>query len=214
MSRRTRWILALCLALAACPSALARKWSDDELDDRFRDIDKKLRALHALESKDKTLQHRIIALEGSVREMRTTVRRLEQRLASVDTTLIALRKDFAALSDKLVARAAATPSEAGQPVTHGEPVEPEGPLAEIVGERSSHSGGFHTITGSVRNLSDDPLSFVTVRATFLDAQGNIVKTESAYTAPRVIGPGARATFKILTRDDRRVRRHRLTVQIR
>jgi hypothetical protein len=87
-----------------------------------------------------------------------------------------------------------------------------GPQARIAGERVSREGGYTVITGTVENTSEQPLTLVTVRADFLDARGNVVKSETAYTSPRIIGPGGKATFKINTRRDHRIRTHRLAVQ--
>ena len=75
-------------------------------------------------------------------------------------------------------------------------------------------GDFSVITGTVENQTDTPLTFVIVRADFLDARGNVIKSESVYTNPRIIGPRGKASFKINARRDHRVRQHRLTVETR
>jgi len=209
MCRRPLWLLALPLAALTCASAWGEHWSDGELSGRFKEIEKKLRAFDDCHRRDRAANRRILDLESKVRELRTTVKELQDDLKAANLSLVTLRKDLASLAGRAVA---ATPGTGTTPGTSQAAREPEGPLTEIVSERRRIEGNLVTVTGTVRNISKRPLTFVVVEATFLGAQGNTLKTESGYTSPRVIAAGAIASFKIVTRHDRRIRRHQLTVR--
>ena len=214
MPHGTRWTLPLLFALLAPAVAGAGAqphYSGWDLDRNFADIRRKLRAIEGLEARDKATLRRVNAIEAALRDIRTNVKSLELHLRTMDSTLAELRKELAVLRGSAT-QVAGTTETPGVTEDGDTPKGPEDPLAEITNERSSSSGTFRTITGLVSNLSDRPLTFVVVEARFLDAKGNVIKTESAYTSPRVIGPGAKAAFKIHTRSDRRIRRHQLTVK--
>ena len=199
------WILALALFIATPAWA---HWNDSDLDNAFLRVTKRFKKLDdTLARKDRATARRISELERSVRELQTTVTRLERRLETANAK--AARLEAAVERTSKVASAART-RPAGTPSATA--AEPKGPRTEILGERRTVNGDFITLTGMVHNISDQPLNFVVVKATFLDGNGGAVKAETAYTSPRVVSPGAKATFKFVTRYDRRIRSHRIAVQ--
>jgi hypothetical protein len=209
MCRSRLWLLALPLAALTCASAWGGHWSNEEISDKFKEIEKKLRAFEDCYRRDRAANRRILDLESKVRDLRTAVKELQDDVKSANVTLVALRKDLAKLAGQALA---AKPRTGTTPGTTRPGTEPEGPLTEILTERRRTEGDLITITGTVRNVSERPLTFVVVEATFLGAQGNTLKTESGYTSPRVIAAGAIASFKIVTRHDLRIRRHQLSVR--
>ena len=212
MQHGMRWTAAVLIALAVQAAAGAEpEWSGWDLDKKFKEIEKQLHgvsSLRDLQARDRSTMRRIADIESALRDVRTSVKDLDRRLRAIDSTLTDIQKSLAGARSSAPKPAPVTvPAKVGVET----PAEPENPLAEIADERSVRKAGFVTITGQVRNLSKRPLTFIVVQATFLDAQGNVVTTESAYTKPPVIGPGASAAFRIHTRSDQRVRRHRLSV---
>ena len=210
-----KWTAAVLIALAVQAAAGTEPhWSGWDLDTKFKAIEKQLHgvsSLRELQARDRSTMRRIAEIESTLRDVRTSVKELDRRLRAIDSTLTDIQKGLAAARSSTPKPAPVTePAKVGVETPAG----PEGPLAELVDERSVRKGGFVTITGQVRNISKRPLTFIVVQATFLDAQSNVVKTESAYTSPRVIGPGASAAFRIHTPSDHRVRRQRLSVQAR
>jgi len=178
-----------------------------DLEREFDDIKRKIKDLPDLRRKDRIAARRLGDIEANVRDIRASIHALDLRLRSIESTLTDVQASLVSLSKK--APAGTEPAKTGEGDV---PREPEGPLAEILDEQLSRDGTFITITGRVRNLTDRPLTFIAVQATFTDEQGNIVKTQSAYVTPGVLAPGARGAFKITTRHDSRVRRHRLSIQ--
>jgi hypothetical protein len=222
MLRRTLWATVTLVVLAASARAGTAThgnephWNGWDLQDKFQEIDRKLAGvgeLRALQARDRATLRRILAIEASLRDIEISHKQLVSHLDKLDTAIDALRKDLAAARES----APPTPAEPGTAPPHvGRPTaaEPAGPVADIVDEQEVRNGPFVTITGRVRNLSDKPLTFVRVQITFVDDRGNVVKTETAYTEPRVIAPNTRGSFRINTRTDPRIVRHRLSVQAR
>lgn len=216
MRHGARWLLALALTVTAAASA-ADHWAPEEITDKFDEVDKKLRDLRHLESKDKTTTRRVIAIEAGVRDLRTAVKALEMRLQTMDAALKAIRADLAAVrktaDGAVTAAAEATAAARPKPTTRITPAH-TGPVAEIIDEEEKKANGFRTLTGTVVNRTSQALTFVVVQAMFVDDNGHVVRTESAYTSPRVIPPKGRSAFRIHIRDDGRIRRFRLSLQAR
>ncbi|MFP4056179.1 MAG: FxLYD domain-containing protein [Candidatus Brocadiia bacterium] len=214
MARTRPWSLALALALLAPAPLRADHWAPEEITDKFKEVDDQLAQLKALVRFDRAASRRLVALEGEVRDMRSRLNRLETKLDSLAETLHTIRLELAKdaatraaaarVEEKVAARGS---SDQGRQAADGGQA-----TARVVDRHSTVEGGFITIAGTVENVSDAPLSFVVVKAQFLDADDNVVKTESAYTSPRVIGPGDQATFRINTRRDRRIRANRLLIE--
>jgi len=199
--------LAVILTVMA-PFAWAGEWSDEDLDDKFRDVDKQLRLLPSLEKRSRSFEKRLEALEAKVRDAQTKLDLLEFQLDSIESKLKKIQEQLAALAGQK--------PEQPTPKATKPKEEPKTPavatFASIRSQGVAVMGEFLQITGVVANTSSKPLTFVLVEATFLDGSGHIVKTASGYTSPRVIPPGGTATFKIMTRRDPRIRNHRLTVR--
>jgi hypothetical protein len=211
MCRARPWFLVLPFAVLALAPAWGDHWAPEEITEKFNEVEKKLREFDECHRKDRAANRRILALESTVRDLRTSVRQLQAEVKTLNATLVALQDTLTKTVGTVSpggAEAGSTPRTARAPT----PAEPEGPLAEIVSDRRAKEGNLITITGTVRNVSKGPLTFVVVEATFFGSRGDTLKTESAYTSPRVIAPGAIASFKIVTRHDRRIRRHALSVR--
>ena len=209
MARRARWLPLLALPLFALllSTPAWAVWHDSDIENAFAKMDKKLLKIAGdLARKDKITVRRVTELEHSVRELRATLHRLELRLDTLNSNLAGLRTD---LKSAAKATAAGTGTDNGAASSSAEP---KGPVTEILSERRTVNGDFITLTGLVHNLSDKSLTFFVVKASFLDEHGAIVKTESNYTDPPIVAPGAKATFKFVTRYDRRIRKHKLSVQ--
>jgi len=207
MTRRTPWILIPALLLATPAWA---EWHESDFNNAFAKVHKEIaRLADEVAKQDRITVRRVSDLERTVRELRTTLRRLETQLKDTNHTIASLRTDLKRTAKAARSTGAKTGFADGSGAGSGQANEP---VAEIVGERRTVSGDFITLTGMVHNISTKPLSFISVRATFLDTKGNTVKSEVTYTSPRVISAGARASFKFVTRYDRRIRRHRLSVQ--
>ena len=215
MAHGMRWALAVVVALALSAPAASHRGEEPhyngwDLDSKFKEIDRKLlglQTLRELQSRDRSTLRRVLALEATLRDLRTSVNAVELRLRTMEAVLTDLRKKTEAV------HVAARPPAGSEPQeTPKAAPKPEAPLVEIADEQAAEDSGFLTITGHVRNIAGRPLTFVVVQAAFLDDRGNVIRTESAYTSPRVIGPGDRAAFKIHTRSDRRATRHKLSVQ--
>ena len=214
MRHEARWLVLVLLVLflpwlapAAQGVGAEPHYSGWDLEKEFGDIKRKIKDLPDLRRKDRITTRRLGDIEATVRDIRASIRALDLRLRSIESTLTGVQASLVSLSKK-----AHADTEPGKTAEGGAPRKPEGPLAEILDEELSRDGTFITITGSVRNLTDRPLTFIAVQATFTDEQGNTVKTQSAYVTPGVLAPGARGAFKITTRHDSRIRRHRLSIQ--
>ena len=190
------------------PLAWAGKWSDEDLDDKFHDVDKQLRLLPSLEKRSRNFEKRVEALEAKVRDVQTKLDLLEFQLDSIESKLKKIQEQLAALAGQQPEQPV---PEATRPKAEPKP-SAVATFASIRSQRVTVMGEFLQVSGVVANTSSKPLSFVLVEATFLDGRGHIVKTASGYTNPRVIPPGGTATFKIMTRRDPRIRNHRLTVR--
>lgn len=214
MRHETRWLVLVLLVLflprlvpAAQGIGAEPHYNGWDLEKAFDDIERKIKDLPDLRRSDRITTRRIGDIEATVRDIRASVHALDLRLRSIETTLTDVQARLVSLS-----KAAPGDTEPGKTGDSDVPKEPKGPVAEILDEEVSRDGTFMTITGRVRNLTDRPLTFIAVQATFTDEQGNTVKTQSAYVTPGVLAPGARGAFKITTRHDSRVRRHRLSIQ--
>ncbi len=189
-------------------SLRAAEWSNEDLDDKFQDLDKRVRLLPSLDKRTRSHEKRLETLENKLRDVQTKLDLLEFQLDSIENKLKRIQQQLAALANqKPQEQPSETPSgreEAKTPAV--------ATFASIRSQQVRVVGEFIQITGLVANTSSKPLAFVVVEATFLDGKGHIVKTASGYTSPRVIPPGGTATFKIMTRRDVRIRNHRLSVR--
>ena len=202
--------IAVILGLALTAAAEGPKWKPEELTEKFDEIDKKLDALPSIERHEKATDRRLVDLEGKVRTLRSKLGHLEFQVRSLTNLVKALRIEIADLGGKatVAAEPGAEAGETAEPV----PGAPTVTMATIRSQQVVADGDFLNITGIVANQSAKPLSFVVVEASFLDDKNSVVKTASGYTNPRVLGPGATASFKIVTRRDNRIRNHRLRVR--
>jgi len=203
--------MAMGLVLAALALPLwAAEWTSEDLDEKFHEIDKDLRILRSVEKRGRSSEKRLEALEGKLRDVQTKLDLLEFQLESMENRLKKLQEQLATLIGKKPQQPApgATPGKE-EPKTAAVAT-----FASIRSQQVSVLGEFLQVTGIVANTSSKPLTFVVVEAVFLDGRGNMVKTASGYTNPRVIPPGGTATFKIMTRRDPRIRNHRLSVRSR
>ena len=206
MFRTALWTVATGLLAASSAAALDLRVLEDypKMPAGFRKLWKDVaREFDELRQKDRSAQSRITELENQLRQARTRVARLEGQLTTVRSRL--------ANAEKAAGAARATPDAA--------PAAPDAApaaaaLARIASRRSQVSGGYITVTGTVENVSDQTLTFVVVKATFLGRSGQVVNTGSGYATPRVIPPKGTGTFKIVVRDSSRIHRHQLTVEAR
>ncbi len=199
----------MCVAALAALSGAARAdhWSPTEITKKFREHEKELKKIEGILSASNSARLRIAELEAEMRLLRRQVADLETSLRSAQEAVKGLKLDvIRAASARDASRTVRTPA-AEEPVAA-----PAANQAVVSGEHAERSGDFTVITGLVENTGDGPLTFVVVRADFLDSRGNVVKSESVYTSPRIIGPHSKASFKINTRRDHRVRTHRLSVE--
>jgi len=207
-----RWVICAALFGAlACGAVRADEWSGKEITDKFAEQQREIDKFEGLVSASSSARLRIAELEGEMRLLRRQVAELESALRTAREAIKDMELDIAKVAVKRDAsRTVHTPANPAAEPT----VAPATGQAVVSGSRVKNEGDFTVITGIVGNTTDDPLTFVVVRADFLDARGNVVKSESVYTSPRVIGPRGKAAFKINTRRDHRVRTHRLTVETR
>jgi hypothetical protein len=210
-----RAALPVAFALFACGvRGTADEWSHPEITRKFEKHQRQIDKIEGLVVDTSSAKRRIGALEDEVRLLRRQVSGLEAALRNMQETLSTMQLDIAkaAMVRDLTAKAGAT--HTGDPGLHDTAPEATTGKAAVARSRVQREGDFSVITGTVENQTDEPLTFVIVRADFLDARGNVVKSESVYTNPRIIGPRGKANFKINTRRDHRVRQHRLTVESR
>lgn len=215
MCRIRRGTLAVGLALFACSTGRAAdEWSGPEITRKFERHEREIEKIEGLVTDTSSAKHRIGALEEEVRLLRRQVSGLEATLRNMQETLSTMQLDIAksAMVRDLTSKAGA--ARTGEPTLRDTAPEATAGKAAVANSRVEREGDFSVITGTVENQTDEPLTFVIVRADFLDARGNVVKSESVYTSPRIIGPRGQASFKINTRRDHRVRQHRLTVETR
>jgi hypothetical protein len=204
------WTLAPLLALLPWAAARGDHWAPHEITEKFLEVDKKLEALDGLVGlarADRAAARRIGDLETEVRELRSQVDQLGASIKSLQQLVQDLRADLA--------KAAATRAIAQTPDrTRPDAVEPapEPTATRITSKNTMRDGDFLIVTGTVENTSEAPLTFVVVKADFLDNQRNVVHSASAYTNPRVIPPGGKATFRINTRFRPGIHDQRLTVE--
>ena len=206
------WTVLLFALPQASPSKAAQDhWTDGELTDKFKDLDQKMEFFREFDKRDRLSVRRLGEMDDDVRRLRAKVDLLEIQLKGLEETINALRKELATTTARLegVGRTPATP-QPGTPATG--PVASSS-LAVIRSQEAIIDGNSIVIKGTVANTSDRPLLSVVVEATFVDERNNVVKNESAYTEPRLIAPGATASFRILTRRDPRIFTHRLITRV-
>jgi hypothetical protein len=68
-------------------------------------------------------------------------------------------------------------------------------------DNNEFSPSYH-IVGEVQNNGSDKAEFVQVSATLYDSSNQVIGTESTYTNPSTIDPGAKAPFEILVSTDK------------
>ena len=207
--RPSSWcLISLCLALSAPAGAQdVKEWTPATLTKELNDIDRRLKDL---ERHTKPTDRRILDLEDHVRTLRVKVDLLEVQFKNLDGTLQSLRKEVAALTGRTETIEARPTPGTPTPPTKGTPVPSS--VAVIRSQKVSMGADAITISGVVENKGDKPLVFVIVQADFLDKEGKVVKTESAYTEPRVIPAGSTADFVLKTPGDPRVKDHRLALR--
>ena len=207
--------LTVAFALFACGvRGAADEWSQREITRKFERHQLQIDKVEGLVIDSSSAKRRIGALEEEVRQLRRQVSGLEATLRNMQETLSTMQLDIAKVAMVRDLTTKAGGARTGVSGTQGASPEAAAPKAAVASSREQREGDFSVITGTVENQSDTPLTFVVVRADFLDARGNVVKSESVYTSPRIIGPRGKASFKINTRRDHRVRRHRLTAETR
>jgi TolA-binding protein len=206
----TQCLVPLALSLAAPVAAQeVKEWTPEALTKELADVDRRLKAL---ERYPKPTDRRLAGLEEQVRALRVKADVLELRVKTLEGALEILRKEVAALTgrtDTLEARPTAGPPTP-TPAAKGTPV--PATIGVIRSQKVLMGADTITITGEVENKSDKPLVFVVVQADFLDKAGKLVKTDSAYTEPRVVPAGSTATFVLKTPGDSRIQDHRLSLR--
>ncbi|HUT34420.1 MAG TPA: FxLYD domain-containing protein [Planctomycetota bacterium] len=204
-----RCLLPLALALPAPAGAQETKeWTPQLLTKELADVDRRLKAL---EQHTRPTGRRIIELEDQLRGLRIKAEALEMHVKNLEDTVQALRKELAALAGRTDAiEARPTPGPAPAPATKGTLV--PSAAGSIRSQKVSTEAEMVTITGVVANTGEKPLVFVIVQAEFLDKEGNVVKTESTYTEPRVVPAGSTATFVLKAARDPRAQDHRLSLR--
>jgi hypothetical protein len=206
----TEWCFLLFPLLLTPVMAREQHWSGGEITQKFEQVDRKLKALPRLEKDIKAGERRLTELEGHVRELRAKFDLFELQMKSMRASIDALRKQLADLGATVARAPGETEPATGNTTAPATPAAE--PVAAIRSQRISRQGDFITVSGTVANVSKQPLTFVAIEVAFLDGRNEVIKTESAYTNPRVIAPGATATFKVLTRRDPRIRDHRVSVR--
>lgn len=211
-----RWVILL---LAFALTTVARAGELDSLEEFNRYVSERLKKLdkevREFRQNDGSAGRRIADLEGQLRKANTKVARLEAKMLTMGLRIEELRRelDRLAATPRVASRATPLPGTApGAEAVKPEPPEPKGPVATVISKRRQVSGNDLTITGTVQNISKEPLTFIVIKATFLDRKSKPVYTTSGYTNPRIIPPGGKATFKILARAT--LRDHRYTLSIR
>jgi len=208
--RPALWLLLLlgfvpALAWAEEPKSL----TPEELRKKLEEYDKYDRKIRDIERRTGPAERRIAELEDHLRQLRLKADLMEIQMKSMEEVLKAIRKDVATLAARTEIIEARPGAASAKPAT------PAGTavstLATIRSHKVSLGADVITITGVVGNSADKPLVFVVVKGEFLDKAGQIVKTESAFTEPRVIPAGSTATFAIRTVGDPRIQDYRLTV---
>ncbi len=203
-----------CLLLA-CLAVPVGARAEEAADLTFPGLARKIREvaqdLKALEDRLRPSERRLAEMEDQVRRMRLKVDTMEVQLKAIDESLKMLRKEVAALAGRTEAIEAKGPTPPQKATTpKGTPI-PEG-IAAIRSQKVSILPDLITISGVVVNKSDKPLVFVIVEAAFLDKDGNEVKTDAAYTEPRIVPADSTATFTIRTPGDPRIKDHRLSLR--
>ena len=208
----------VCLLILAFPALLraetpgAKEWTPETLDKEFERMEKRL---EVVERRSRPTDRRMADLEELVRTLRVKSDLLDAQLKKQEHLLEIMLKELAAVSaraEAIEARlAGTTPSKIKEPVApKGTPI-PAG-IATIKSQKVTMDAGTITITGVVANTADKPLVFVVVQAEFVDKEGKVVKTESAYTDPRVVPAGSTATFTLKAQRDPRIQDHLLSLK--
>jgi hypothetical protein len=222
MRHKTTWTLALLLVAAPLASALElrRHQIPKELAGVFKEIEEELHDLR------KDTRRRVLELKSELRDARSKITRMETQMTLLKIKLSALQATRGSAD-------MAEPGEEGAPPAEGEegararprarrpapkaPPEPAVPPpaklnAEIVDVQSERAGEFLTLSGSVKNTGTAALTFVIVKAVFLDREGKTVTKAATYTRPRVIAPKESASFELAVRADPRIQSHKLGLQ--
>lgn len=202
-------VLLLCLGpLLYAQTAGVKEWTPDVLEKEFDRLDRRIASSERLL---RPVERRIADLEEQLRMLRVKNDLLEAQLKKQEHLLEIMHRELAALADAVEAKTGVRPSITKPPVApKGTPV-PAG-IASIKSQKVSMDADTITITGVIANTSDKPLIFVLVQAEFLDKEGKVVHTESAYTDPRVVPAGSTATFTLKARRDPRIQDHRLSLK--
>jgi hypothetical protein len=215
---------ALALTVLTAPSVsaleLRRHHIPRELAGVFKEIQKELTELR------KSSHRRTLELKSELRDARSKITRLETQVTLLKIKLSALQAAYGA-TDVLEPGAKSQPPSEGQaaapaapatrrpaPPAPPQPVIPEPARldAEIVDVELKRAGEFLTLSGSVKNTGETALTFVIVKAVFLDLEGKTVTKAATYTRPRVIAPKDSASFQLAVRADPRIESHKLSLQ--
>ena len=214
MWHSARWVILL---LAFALTTVARAGELDSLEEFNRYVSERLKKLdkevREFRQNDGSAGRRIADLEGQLRKANTKVARLEAKMVTVGLRIEELRRELDRLAAARRVARRATPRPGTPPGTaKPEPPAPKRPVATVISKRRHVSGNDLIITGTVQNISKEPLTFIVIKATFLDRKNKPVYTTSGYTNPRIIPPDGTATFKILARATLRDRRYTLSIR--
>lgn len=213
------WVVALLTSTHALALDVRRHSIPSNLRPIFQQVE---RDLEDMAKKNTATAHRVSELEGDLRKARSRITRLETDLTILKLKL-GVRRDVATPPKPKAGpgdtKSPATPPTGTTPKT-GVVTRPKKPptvpqpktLVKISDEKRTAEGQFVVVTGKVANTSDRPLTFVVIETTFLDRKGSTVTTASAYTTPRVLAPGATASFRVMTRADERIAGHKTRVR--
>jgi hypothetical protein len=193
---------------AQAPGQEVKDWTSESLSKEFTELDRRLKAV---EQQFRPADRRMAGIDEQARALRVRVDMLELQIKHLENLLEGTRRELAGLAgrtDALEARPA--PPAVKAPAPKGEAVPPS--VGIIRSQKVSMGADAITITGEVENKSDKPLVFVVVQADFLDKEGKVVKTGSAYTEPRVIPAGSTGTFVLKAPSDSRIQDHRLALR--
>jgi TolA-binding protein len=212
-------VLAAWFAADALALEVRRYTVPPAMTELFRELERELRELR---QGGEAASRRIAELEVEVRDAQARIARLESEQTLLKMRIGALETALA----KPPAEAPATPGKGTTPSPPSpKPSTPEAPAkapespgatiaaaVKITTDKRSVEGGYVAVAGTVKNTLSEPVAFLIVEATFLAADGSVVKTAAGYTNPRVIRPGGTASFKIATGFDERIKSHKLAIR--